>query len=235
MRILAAPLGLLLNLIYGFVGNYGIAIIVFTVIVKCCMYPLYSKQIKSTARMADVQPKVIALQNKYKDDKETLNAKIMELYEQENYNPMSGCLPMIIQMPIIFGLFALLRNPILYMGSSTELLLAVHDSFLWIKDLSQPDLWVLPLAAGFSTFISFSQTQMQQAGTEAGNAPSMKIMKYIFPVMIVFMGRSFPAGLTIYWFMNTVIQIFFNLHLNKVKRKLREGGENKGKKKKIKQ
>ena len=76
---------------------------------------------------------------------------------------------------------------------------------------------------------------MQQAGTEAGNAPSMKIMKYIFPVMIVFMGRSFPAGLTIYWFMNTVIQIFFNLHLNKVKRKLREGGENKGKKKKIKQ
>ena len=64
MRILAAPLGLLLNLIYGFVGNYGIAIIVFTVIVKCCMYPLYSKQIKSTARMADVQPKVIALQNK---------------------------------------------------------------------------------------------------------------------------------------------------------------------------
>lgn len=175
------------------------------------------------------------LQNKYKDDKETLNAKLMELYEQENYNPMSGCLPMIIQMPIIFGLFALLRNPILYMGSSTELLLAVHDSFLWIKDLSQPDLWVLPLAAGFSTFISFSQTQMQQAGTEAGNAPSMKIMKYIFPVMIVFMGRSFPAGLTIYWFMNTVIQIFFNLHLNKVKRKLREGGENKGKKKKIKQ
>lgn len=183
-----------MNLIYGFVGNYGIAIIVFTVIVKCCMYPLYSKQIKSTARMADVQPKVIALQNKYKDDKETLNAKLMELYEQENYNPMSGCLPMIIQMPIIFGLFALLRNPILYMGSSTELLLAVHDSFLWIKDLSQPDLWVLPLAAGFSTFISFSQTQMQQAGTEAGNAPSMKIMKYIFPVMIVLWeDRFLPA------------------------------------------
>ncbi len=234
MGIIARPLGMLLNLIYGFVGNYGIAIIIFTVIVKCCMYPLYSKQIKSTARMADVQPKVVALQNKYKDDKETLNAKLMELYEKENYNPMSGCLPMIIQMPIIFGLFSLLRNPIYYMGNSTELLLAVHDSFLWIKDLSQPDLWILPFAAGISTFISFSQTQAQQAGTEAGNAPSMKIMKYIFPVMIVFMGRSFPAGLAIYWFMNTVIQIIFNIHLNKVRRKLREKDEHKTKKVKSK-
>lgn len=233
MGILARPLGMLLNLIYGYVGSYGIAIIIFTIIVKLCMYPLYSRQIKSTARMADVQPKVLALQNKYKDDKETLNAKLMELYEKENYNPMSGCLPMIIQMPIIFGLFALLRNPIHYMGNSEELLLAVHDSFLWIMDLSQPDLWILPLAAGISTFISFSQTQAQNAGTEAGNAPSMKIMKYIFPVMIVFMGRSFPAGLTIYWFFNTIIQILFNVHLNKVRRKLREG-ENKAKKVKSK-
>ena len=233
MGILARPLGMLLNLIYGYVGSYGIAIIIFTIIVKFCMYPLYSRQIKSTARMADVQPKVLALQNKYKDDKETLNAKLMELYEKENYNPMSGCLPMIIQMPIIFGLFALLRNPIHYMGNSEELLLAVHDSFLWIMDLSQPDLWILPLAAGISTFISFSQTQAQNAGTDAGNAPSKKIMKYIFPVMIVIMGRSFPAGLTIYWFFNTIVQILFNVHLNKVRRKLREG-ENKAKKVKSK-
>ena len=223
MGIIAKPLGMLLNLIYGFVGSYGISIIIFTIILKCCLYPLYARQIKSTARMADVQPKVMALQNKYKDDKETLNAKLMDLYEKENYNPMSGCLPMLIQMPIIFALFALLRNPILYMGDSTEILLAVHDSFLWIQDLSQPDLWILPLAAGISTFISFSQTQAQSAGTEAGNAPSMKIMKYIFPVMIVYMGRSFPAGLAIYWFVNTLVQILFNFRLNKVRRDIKEG------------
>lgn len=222
MGFIAKPLGMLLNLIYGYVGSYGIAIIIFTIVVKCCLYPLYAKQIKSTARMANIQPKVQAIQNKYKDDKETMNTKLMELYEKEDYHPMNGCLPMLIQMPIIFALFTLLRNPILYMGNSTDILLAVHDSFLWIKDLSQPDLWILPLAAGISTFISFSQTQAQSAGTEAGNAPSMKIMKYIFPVMIVYMGRSFPAGLAIYWFFNTLIQILFNFRLNKVRKEVRK-------------
>ena len=222
MGFIAKPLGMLLNLIYGYVGSYGIAIIIFTIVVKCCLYPLYAKQIKSTARMADIQPKVQAIQNKYKDDKETMNTKLMELYEKEDYHPMNGCLPMLIQMPIIFALFTLLRNPILYMGNSTDILLAVHDSFLWIKDLSQPDLWILPLAAGISTIISFSQTQAQSAGTEAGNAPSMKIMKYIFPVMIVYMGRSFPAGLAIYWFFNTLIQILFNFRLNKVRKEVRK-------------
>jgi YidC/Oxa1 family membrane protein insertase len=217
----AQPLGILLNYLYGFFNNYGITIIVFTIIVKGCLFPLYADQIKHSARMATVQPKMQALQKKYANDKEMLNIKMMELYKEEKFNPMRGCLPMVIQMPIILGLFMLLRNPTGFI-SNNAMLMAVHETFLWIPDLSQPDPWVLPLLAGFATFISFSQTQSQTSMGMGDNSMNgmMKMMKYFFPITIVWMGRSFPAGLTIYWFVGTVIQIFQTLGLNKWKKSL---------------
>lgn len=232
MGLLARPLGMLLKLIYDMVGSYGIALIIFTIIAKLCMFPLYIKQMKSTEKMSEIQPKAMEIQQRYATNRELQNEKLMELYEKENYNPMSGCLPMGIQMLIIFPLFALLRNPILYMGDSTEMLLAVHESFLWIGDLSQPDLWILPIAAGVTTFISFIQTSSQTVGPEM---PSQKIMKYLFPIMIVYMGRSFPAGVTIYWFFNTFIQMFINMFIRFKKRKkqlIKEREEAKKRKKK---
>jgi YidC/Oxa1 family membrane protein insertase len=215
----AEPLGMLLSWLYGFFDNYGITILVFTIIVKACLFPLYADQIKHSARMADVQPKMQALQKKYANDKEMLNIKMMELYKEEKFNPMRGCLPMLIQMPIIFGLFALLRSPTDFIESNT-MLMAVHEAFLWMPDLSQPDPWVLPILAGISTFISFSQTQSQTSMGENQMAGMMKMMKYFFPITIVWMGRSFPAGLTIYWFVGTVIQIFQTLGLNRWKKTL---------------
>jgi len=222
---LAQPVGWLLSSIYDLIGNYGITLIVFTLIVKVCLYPLYSKQIKSTARMAQVQPKMKALQQKYANDKQTLNMKLSEMYKEEKFNPAAGCLPMLIQMPIIFGIFALLRNPLTYLQSD-EMLFAVHESFLWMVDLSQPDKWILPILTGVATFISFRMTSQQQSAAQPGGMGGMmKMMQYFFPVMIVLMGRSFPAGLTIYWFVGQFIQIFFNLHLNKVRKKIKEGGK----------
>ncbi len=222
---LAQPVGWLLSSIYDLIGNYGITLIVFTLIVKVCLYPLYSKQIKSTARMAQVQPKMKALQQKYANDKQTLNMKLSEMYKEEKFNPAAGCLPMLIQMPIIFGIFALLRNPLTYLQSD-EMLFAVHESFLWMVDLSQPDKWILPILAGVATFISFRMTSQQQSAAQPGGMGGMmKMMQYFFPVMIVLMGRSFSAGLTIYWFVGQFIQIFFNLHLNKVRKKIKEGGK----------
>ena len=219
---IAEPLGMLLSYLYGFFNNYGITIVVFTIIVKACLFPLYADQIKHSARMADVQPKMQALQKKYANDKEMLNIKMMELYKEEKFNPMRGCLPMLIQMPIIFGLFALLRNPTDFIESNT-MLMAVHEAFMWMPDLSQPDPWVLPILAGISTFISFSQTQSQNPmGGDNSTASMMKMMKYFFPITIVWMGRSFPAGLTIYWFVGTVIQIFQTKGLNLWKKKLTE-------------
>jgi len=215
----AEPLGMLLSFLYSYFENYGISIIVFTFIIRACLFPLYADQIKHSARMADVQPKMQAIQRKYANDREMLNIKMMELYKEEKFNPMRGCLPMLIQMPIIFGLFALLRSPTDFIESNT-MLMAVHEAFIWMPDLSQPDPWILPILAGFSTFISFSQTQAQSPMGDNSMAAMMKIMKYFFPIMIVWMGRSFPAGLTLYWFVGTVIQIFQTMGLHRWKKKL---------------
>ncbi|MGI6203821.1 MAG: YidC/Oxa1 family membrane protein insertase [Anaerovoracaceae bacterium] len=230
LNILATPIGYLLTFIYGLVGNYGVAIIILTLIVKFLIYPLYIKQIKSTTKMSLVQPKLQAIQNKYKDDKEMQNEKLAELYKEEGFNPMGGCLPMLIQMVIIFGLFALLQNPLAFMTDS-KMIFAVHESFLWMPDMSQPDKWILPILAGIATFVSFSMQSKQQADTnQAGMGGMMKMMQYVFPVLIVLMGRTFPSGLTIYWAMSQVIQIFFNMRMNKIREEMLAEQKNKKKK-----
>ena len=237
MSFLAKPLGWLLTWTYDFIGNYGIALVILTAAVKFALYPLYKKQILSMSRMAEVAPKMTEIQRKYANDRQLQQQKMMELQKEEGYNPMAGCLPMIVQMIVIFGLFALLRNPIQFMGDSSGMIFAVHESFLWIQDLSQPDKWILPIAAGVATYFSFTMTQKAQGGDAANAAMGgaqgmMKSMKYIFPVMIVLMARSYPAGLAIYWFFGQVIQIFFNLRFNALKKKLKEEREKKKGKKK---
>lgn len=223
MNFLSVWIGKFLLLIYGFVGNYGISIVILTIIVKALLYPLYMAQTKSMARMAQVQPKMQAIQKQYANDQETMNLKMQELYKEENYNPMMGCLPMVIQLPILWGLFALLRNPLNYMGESSSLIVAVHESFLWISDLSQVDKWILPILAGIATYISYvlMQNQQQVVGAQQNQMGGMmKMMKYIFPLMIVWMARSFPAGLALYWFVSQFIQIFISLRMNAVRRRI---------------
>ena len=202
--VFAKPIALLLNLLYNLVdglgipGSYGIAIVLLTLIVRGVLFPLYSAQMKQSAKMQDLQPKMQQLQKQYGADKEKYNQKIMELYQVEGVNPAKGCLPLLIQMPILFGLFAALRNPLMYMNQ--DMILAVHESFLWIPDLSQPDKWILPILAGITTYFSYKITQ----SANPSSASSMKVLQYIFPLMIVWWGRSFPAGLTIYWFVGTL-------------------------------
>lgn len=232
----AKPLGILLSGIYGLIGDYGLTLIIFTLIVRLCLFPLYANQMKHTAKMGNVQPKMQEIQKKYANDKEEMNKKMMELYQEENFNPMRGCLPMLIQFPIIIGLFTLLRNPMRYMESSPEMIMAVHEKFFWIPDLSQPDLWILPIMAGITTFISFTLTQAQNPTNQAANQMSgmMKMMKFIFPIMIVWMGRSFPAGLTLYWFIGNLFTIVQSRVLNVYKKKLQEKDKGKNSKSKKK-
>lgn len=233
LGIIAKPMGWLLGLLYGFIQDYGITIILFTVIVKVCIYPLYIKQTKSMAKMQDVQPKMQALQRKYANDKETLNIKMAELYKEEKFNPMGGCLPMLIQMPIIMGLFALLRNPMMYI-SDGSMIFAFHESFLWIEDLSQPDPWILPIIAGVGTFISFTMNQLLNDSSNNQAAGMMKMMQFIFPVMILWMARAFPSGLALYWAVSQVIQIFFNIHMASIRKKMKKEKEAAAVKKKMK-
>lgn len=221
MGIIAVPLGHLLTLIYRLIGNYGISLIVLTVIVKSILYPLYFKQIKSTANMQDLQPKMKEIREKYADDKIKQEEAMRELYKSGNFNPLGGCLPMLIQFPIIMGLFALLRNPVKYIADK-DMLFAVHESFLWIKDLAQPDLWILPIAAAAATFFSFSMTQrLTTADTDQMKNMTL-VMKYFFPLSILWLARSYPAGLAIYWAGGQFLQIFFNLRMNKYRMKMKE-------------
>ncbi len=221
MGLIAKPIGYLLAFIYRLVGNYGISLIILTVIVKLVLYPMYAKQIKSTANMSDMSEKSKEIQKRYANDKEKMNEEMQKLYAESGFNPMSGCLPMLIQFPIIMGLFALLRNPMKYMPNDPTLMFANHESFLWIKDLAQPDLWILPIAAGLATFFAFSMNsamQMQQPGANPGQQKAMNaIMKYFFPLSILWLARSYPAGLAIYWAGGQFMQIFFNLRINKIK------------------
>ena len=151
-----------------------------------------------------------------------------------------GCLPMVVQMIVIMGLFALLRTPMRYI-TDENMLYAIHETFLWIPDLAQPDKWILPLAAAAATFVSYSMSssqQMQASSMGAGNPAQGnmmgKMMKYFFPLMILWFARTYPAGLALYWFGSQVIQIFYNLRFNSWKKKEKEAEEEAKKKKKKK-
>ena len=236
MGLLAKPMGYLLMWLYQFLGNYGICLILFTIAIKLVTYPLYEKQIVSTVKMSKVQPKVRELQQKYGKDQQTYNEKVQELYQKEGVSMTGGCMPMVVQMFVIMALFALLRNPMTYFGameasSADMMLFAIHEPFLWIKDLAQPDKWILPIAACVTTFISFTMNQNNTAGDQAQMNVMNKMMKFIFPVTILILARTYPAGLAIYWFIGQVIQIFFNIKFKSLRKKLMEEDAPKGKKK----
>lgn len=221
MSIISSALGSLLSVIYGVIGNYGFSIIVFTLIVKTVLIPLSISQIRSTKKMSAIQPEIAALQKKYANDKDTLNIKTMELYQKNNINPLGGCLPLLVQMPILFGLFGVLREPATYVfGGDLELTSQVlNQGFLWISDLSQPDLisnvltsgpaflltlpGILPIISAISTYFQMST---QNAGAAQANS-SMKVMSTVFPAMILLWGRSFSAGLMIYWTVSNFFQL----------------------------
>ena len=154
LNLLVQPLGILLKFIYGMVGNYGLSIVVFTVLVKLSMVPLTFKQTKSMNDLQAMQPKLKEIKDKYKNDQEKLNAKTLELYKEQNVSPYGGCLPLLIQFPIIIGLFTVSRSPELYVFASEEIYHSISTSFLWLNNLVDPDPWILPLLAGLTTYLT---------------------------------------------------------------------------------
>ncbi len=236
LGILAVPLGYALSGLYSLIGNYGISLIVLTLIVKLLLYPLYKKQILSMANLGDLTPKMNEIQNKYASDPQKMQEKMQELYQEEGASPTAGCLPMFIQMFIIMGLFALLRTPLEYINTDT-MVFAIHESFLWINDLSQPDPWILPLLSGVATFGSFYMSQqngMMNNPTMGAQGQGMQIaMKYVFPIMIIWLSKTYAAGLALYWFLSQFIQIFYNLRFSQLRKKIQmEKAEAKLKKRK---
>lgn len=215
MNFIAQPLGALLKFIYELIGNYGISIIVFTILVKLLLVPLTLKQTKSMKQMQEVQPKIKEIQTKYKNDPEKMNAKVMEIYKEHNVNPFGGCLPLLVQFPIIIGLFTVLRNPLEY-GFAQEV---VGTGFLWMSSLSQPDLWILPILAGAATYL----TSATMSTPGAKQDPTQNMMKYFFPIMMIWMSRTLPAGVSLYWVVSSLFQVGQQLIINKPYSNLKEG------------
>lgn len=173
-------------------ANYGLAIVIMTVIVKLILYPLSKKQIESTKAMMELQPKMKAIQEKYKDDKQRLNMELANLYKSEGVNPLAGCLPLVLQMPIMIGIFYGIRD-FHYAGPS---------NFLWMESISNPDpTYILPVLSALTTFIQSKQTM-----PDTGN-PQNKIMLYFMPLFIGYISLTFPAGLVLYWVIMNIMQI----------------------------
>ncbi len=202
MNIISNLLGHVLRTIFELVNNYGLAIIVFTIFVKLLLLPLTIKQTKSTKAMQDMQPKMQEIQEKYKNKPEKQQQEIMNLYKEYKVNPLAGCLPLLIQMPILIGLFTVLREPVASGVFANQAAFTAADTgFLWAKSLTKPDI-ILAVLSGASTFVM--QMLMMPKDQQQG---SMKIMTYVMSGMMLFWGFTFPAGLTLYWTVGNLFAI----------------------------
>lgn len=185
-----------------YISFYAIAIIITTIIFKLILLPISFKQTASTKKMQEIQPLMQELQNKYKNDPQTLQAKMTALYKEHNYNPASGCLIMLIQFPIILAFFSVFRNPATYAFTEPGMYESMSKVFLWIPNLEHADpyLWGMPLLAALTTYLQ-SKTIMVGATSSKDDpaAKSQSMMTLMMPVMIFFAARSFPAGLALYW------------------------------------
>lgn len=181
--------------IYGMTGSFGLSIIILTILIKIVLLPLTLKQDRSMKEMKNLQPKIDALKDKYGNDKQLLNQKTMELYKEHNVNPAGGCLPLVVQLPILWALFGVLRKE----GVVPD------EAFLWFSLVTPDPFFVLPILNGAVSFV-----QQKLMGTS--NNPQMKNMMYMFPIMMIFISYKMPGGLQLYWLTSSlagVIQQYF--------------------------
>lgn len=196
--LIVGPSTELLKLLYGIFGSYGIAIVVFAVIVKVVTFPLMLQQIRSSRAMQELQPKLQELQKKYGKNREKLSQEQMKLYREAGVNPLGGCLPLLIQLPILWGLYRALLN----LSQTPEF----QQPFLWLKDLSQPEGFPYILIA----IMVISQFVYQRMATPPVTDPqqkSMNQMMQFMPLMFAFFFINFPAGLVLYWVVTNLVSI----------------------------
>jgi YidC/Oxa1 family membrane protein insertase len=210
--VIAQPLLVCLKFFHRFLHNYGLAIILLTVLIKILFWPLTHKSYVSMQAMKKLQPKMAKIREKYKDDKEKMNQEIMQMYRTHKVNPMGGCLPMLLQIPVFFALYRVLYSSIAMR----------HAPFLWwINDLSAPDrlyvgftipylggLPVLTLLMGISMFV-------QQKMTPTSADPRQEKMMLMMPVVFTVFFVNFPSGLVLYWLVNNILSIGQQYYINK--------------------
>jgi YidC/Oxa1 family membrane protein insertase len=227
IRPLAKVLMLIMEMFYKVIPNYGIAILFTTLLIKIVLFPLTHKSFESTSRMQALQPKMAELKEKYKSNPQKMNQEVAALYKREGVNPLGGCLPLLLQMPIFFGMYNLLSTHFDLRGAS----------FIsgWIMDLSAPEsVWdfssllpnglpfvgwqnlrLLPIIMVATTFLQSKLTQAPDASNK-----NMKMMAYMMPIMFFFILYEMPSGLVLYWTVQNILTVFQQMYTNK-RRKLK--------------
>jgi len=210
--VIAKPMLGLLNFFYAYIGNYGVAIILLTILIKLAFWPIAQKGMKSMKNMQKLQPKVAKLKEKFKNDPQKMNQEMMALYKSYKVNPLGGCLPMFLQIPFFFALYK-----VLFLAIELR-----HAPFmLWINDLSAPDrLWIgfdIPMLHGIPvlTLLMGASMYLQQKMTPTTADPTQaKIMQFL-PVIFTFMFLNFASGLVLYWFINNLLSILQQQLINR--------------------
>ncbi|WP_297889880.1 membrane protein insertase YidC [Sulfurihydrogenibium sp.] len=201
--ILGKPLFLLLHFFYTYVPNWGVAIIILTILIRILFFPLNHKSLKAMKKMADLAPEIEKLKKKYAKDPQKLQEEIMKLYAQSGANPMSGCLPILVQIPVFIALYNVLMVTV-------EL---KHAPFiLWIKDLSDKDpYYILPILMGLS--------MIAQQWITPSSDKNQKMIMYILAGVFTFMFMNFPSGLVLYWLTNNILGLIQSFIVNKTMKK----------------
>lgn len=220
MTLLYKLFGKILFYIYGITGNYGLAIILFAVFARIILLPITIKQTKSMQMMSVINPEVQKVQEKYKHDKNKQGEEMWKVYEKYDYNPVSGCLPLFLQMPILLGLFGVIRQPELYVF--TNGMKGVSMSFLWIKDLTMSAIQIarssglafptftaliIPAITVLATFIQNKQSQVNSPQNDSQRGAGMNMTMNMMTVFIGWMSLTFPGALALYWATTTVLTI----------------------------
>ena len=183
----------ILMVIFNSIGNYGLSIIGITILIKIVLFPLTLKQDKSMREMKKIQPELEKLKEKFKGNPQEMNKATMELYQKHNVNPFGGCLPVILQMPVLFGLYSILRDP---------KIIPANTHFLIFNLTEKDPYYILPI---LNALIAFIQQKVMSKGTVKN--PQTEMMAYIFPVMMFVISLSMPTGLQIYWLASSIIGV----------------------------
>lgn len=184
------------------VPNYGLAIILMTVLIKIVLYPLTNSQLKSMRAMQELQPKMREIQERYRDNPEKMQAETLRLYREQGVNPLSGCLPLLIQLPILMAFYSALVH--------FKYAVPSHAVFLWVPNLSKPDPWfLLPILAALTTYFQ------QKISTMDPKDPTQRSMLIFMPLFIGWMATRFAAGLALYWVMFNLLSIAQQLVVNR--------------------
>jgi len=237
LDFLAIPMGMLVKLIYNvvsvfdtkYLSAYSISIIISTIVFKLLVLPLTLKQTKSMKKLQELNPKLQELQKKYGKDPQTFQRKQLELYKEANYSPFSGCLPLLIQFPILIAFFYVIRSPEIYVFKDQAFFDTINKTFLWIKDLGFAEnhvfengvvngismgsvpvpfigsaLPVLAAISGFTTYLTSKMTA--QPAMNEQQESTQRTMSMMMPVMIFLISVQFPAGLGLYWVVSNIFQ-----------------------------